>query len=91
MITLNSASGTGLFTTTPGANGVISSTGPFAPNTKVKVSYSFAGETSGTFAGLASFNGNFAESIVFPGANLKFEILNPDPYNSINVEVTTFP
>ena len=89
MITLNSASGTGLFTTTPGANGVISSTGPFGPNSKVKVSYSFSGATSGTYAGLASYNGNFAESIVFPGSNLKFEIINPDPYNAINIEVVT--
>lgn len=89
MITLTSASGTGLFSTTPGANGVISSTGPMAANSYVKVSYSFSGSSSGTYAGLALYKGNFAESIIFPGSNLKFEIVNPDVYNAINIEVTT--
>ena len=86
MITLNSASGTGIISTTAGAKGIISSTGPFSPNSRVKVSYSFPGPTSGVYAGLVSYNGNFAQSIIFPSSNLKFEIINPDPYNQINVE-----
>jgi hypothetical protein len=86
MITLNSASGTGIISTTAGAKGVIASTGPFSPNSFVKVSYSFDGATSGIYAGLVAYKGNFAQSIVFPSSNLKFEIINPDPYNQINVD-----
>jgi hypothetical protein len=86
MITLNSASGTGIISTTAGAKGVIASTGPFSPNSFVKVSYSFEGATSGIYAGLVAYKGNFAQSIVFPSSNLKFEIINPDPYNQINID-----
>jgi hypothetical protein len=86
MITLNSASGTGIISTIAGAKGVIASTGPFSPNSLVKVSYSFEGATSGIYAGLVAYKGNFAQSIVFPSSNLKFEIINPDPYNQINID-----
>jgi hypothetical protein len=89
MITLNSASGTGIISTTAGAKGVMASTGPFSPNSIVKVSYSFDGATSGVYAGLVAYKGNFAQSIVFPSSNLKFEIINPDPYNQINIDVFT--
>jgi hypothetical protein len=87
MITLNSASGTGIISTIAGAKGVMASTGPFSPNSFVKVSYSFDGATSGIYAGLVAYKGNFAQSIVFPSSNLKFEIINPDPYNQINIDV----
>jgi hypothetical protein len=87
MITLNSASGTGIISTTAGAKGVMASTGPFSPNSVVKVSYSFDGATSGVYAGLVAYKGNFAQSIVFPSSSLKFEVINPDPYNDINIEV----
>ena len=79
MITLNSASGTGIISTIAGAKGVMASTGPFSPNSFVKVSYSFDGATSGIYAGLVAYKGNFAQSLVFPSSNLKFEIINPDP------------
>ena len=90
IINLNSATGTGIWATTPGANGMISSTGPFAPNSRVRLSYSFSGSTSGVFAGLEPlFRGNFAQSIVFPGSYLKAELLDPVGYTSIAIEVVT--
>ena len=88
ILTLNSATGTGIWSTTPGGNGMISSTGPFSPESRVRLSYSLSGTSSGTFAGLDPlFKGNFAQSIVFPGSFLRAELINPAGYTSLNIEV----
>jgi hypothetical protein len=87
MIILNSETPIGLIATSPGAIGMISSTGSFGANSRVKISYSFSGYLSNIYAGLVSYNGNFSQSIIFPGSYLKFEIINPDSYNQINIQV----
>ncbi len=92
MIILSSATGTGIISTTPGANGVIASVGNWANKAEVKVSYNIPG-SSGTFAGCHLFRGgNFAVSAVFPGTAMKFEIVSPpDGYNAISIEITESP
>lgn len=84
---LSSASGTGIWSTTAGAYGTIASTGPFSPQSRVKLSYSFAA-SSGEFAGIEPlFRGNFAQSVAFPGDYLRIELLDPADYTVLNVEV----
>jgi hypothetical protein len=51
MITLNSETPIGLIATSPGAIGMISSTGSFGANSRVKISYSFSGSLSNIYAG----------------------------------------
>lgn len=84
---LSSASGTGIWSTTAAAYGTVASTGPFAPQSRVKLSYSFSA-SSGEFAGIEPlFRGNFSQSICFPGDYLKIELLDPVDYTVLNVDV----
>ena len=92
MITLSAATGTGFFTVTHGKQAVISSTGPWSPNTRLASSYSFSGATSGLWAGFGELRkGNFQQELLLPGPNLKFELSGVDGYTSINIEVKETP
>lgn len=89
IINLNQSNQTGLFSTTPGAAGMISSAGNFAPNSRVGISYSHSGAYSGNFVGMEDgfFRGNFSQDIKFPGSFLRVILFEPGNYTDLSIEV----
>ncbi len=88
MITLTASNLSGTFSTTPNADGMISSSGPWAPSVVVRATYCLSG-ASGTFQGVEGgiWRGNFQHKISFPGTQLRFEMVQPDDgYSAINIE-----
>ncbi len=88
MITLTASNLSGTFSTTPGGQGVISSSGPWAPGVVVRATYCLYG-SSGNFVGIEGgiWKGNFQHVINFPGSQLNFEMVQADDgYSAINIE-----
>lgn len=87
--TLTYSNQTGIFSTTPGSYGVISSVGLYGPQCRMNVF--FRQGSSGEWAGIDQFRGVFSESIQFPGTDLKFELWQPLDITSVTVDVTSAP